>query len=631
MKFTNRKEKALALAVLATLAMPVTAFAADSDETKAKSRDIVVTANKVAAEIKAVPQAVEVITAEDIKKSGASDLLSALRRANNIDLSEAGMTGNEVSLRGNDTTHTLILVDGKRIAGEDTSTTGNRNTLSRINLHNVERIEIVRGNASVLYGSDAIGGVINIITKNPSETGFLIGANTGSKVMSNYYHAEFADGGNWSGTFDANFSKTRDYVPDGHRGTPYGNRQYFDLKTVYDFKNDSHNKIIFSADYGKEHTKGDYRNARKQVDKWDTNSYSYDITYSGKTAKNDYSYRVYYNKMDKDYLSSYGSTPFNKDVLNYNTYAFEAKDSMFIDDYHTLTFGGEWRRYNYDSTRLGGDPTGVNKAMAKRSTTTYAGYIEDMWQINDKWLFVPSARYEHHSMFGSNVVGKAGFTYSADKNNRLKATYGRGYKAPSVSELYLNFNHYVTILGNPDLKPEKSLNFDLSYESEFGDGWAKLTYFYNKVSNKISTLPYGSWLIQKYYNIDKALIQGYEVEVGTKLSDKWNAKLNVNKTHAVDQSDYSRLNFSPLYKTTVSLNYDEGVANGYSASLWSDSYTDYRYSGKDYNYTTINFALNKQFTERFSMNAGIDNLFNREVSDIYLWGRIWHVGAEWKF
>lgn len=115
------KMSALSLAVLSALSMSV--YAADvsqGGDTQVKTKDVVVTATKTEAEVKAVPQAVEVIDSEDIQRMGANDVLTALSLANNLNLSKAGMTGNAVSLRGMSTNHTLILIDGRRQAAEDT-------------------------------------------------------------------------------------------------------------------------------------------------------------------------------------------------------------------------------------------------------------------------------------------------------------------------------------------------------------------------------------------------------------------------------------------------------------------------------------------------------------------------------
>lgn len=667
---SNKKQLALKLAVLSFSVMPIYQLTpAEAADSIAKSRDIIVTANKTQAEVKAVPQAAEVITAEDIKNTGADNVISALRLANNINLSEAGMTGNQVSLRGNSTKHTLILVDGKRLSGEDTDSTANVYALQRLNVHNIERIEIVRGNASVLYGSDALGGVINIITKAPTANSFTIGSTTGTKEMSNYYHADFISNDNFSGTFDANFSKTRNYTPTSDSNM-FGPRQFFDFKGIYDFKNANKNKITFNLNYFNEHLRenyadkksasGQYFYSQNKKEYFDSKGYGASLAYAGKTSKNDFEYRFYWNKLDKDthYNNERAVFPgmmenilgamypkYDYDIMNFSNYVFEAKDTMYADDYHTLTFGGEYRHTSYEGTRLGGSSSHTDKKIESHSFDTYSAYMEDMWQYNDRFLFTPSLRYEHNSMFGSNLVGKFGATYNANKTNRLKFTFGRGYKAPTVSELYLNMNRNmgmmnVIVYGNPDLKPEKSLNFDASYEAEFGHnvGWSKLTYYYNKISNLIDAEDIrttsditNNIYRNRYYNVGKAMIQGYETEIGTHLNKLWDLKFNFNAIDAINAITGARLNNQARYKTTISLNYDDHKDNGFTASIWQNFVNDYHYSDKDYDYSTFNFSLRKKFTPHFSMSTGIDNLFNHKEYDIYMYGRVWRLGAEWIF
>ena len=164
-------KRTLRLAVITALTVSVTAATAmaadEAEKDNIYTGEILVTASRTKELIKTEPQAAEVITAEDIKRMGADDVLTALALAHNLDLSKAGMTGNAVRIRGMSTNHTLILVDGKRYAGEDASNTTNVYALRRLNVNDIERIEIVRGPSSSLYGSDAMGGVINIITKVP--------------------------------------------------------------------------------------------------------------------------------------------------------------------------------------------------------------------------------------------------------------------------------------------------------------------------------------------------------------------------------------------------------------------------------------------------------------------------------
>ena len=140
MSIAKKKSALLTLSILLSLSAPTYAAESSTNADTVKTPDVVVTATRTQEEVKAVPQTVQVITQEDIEKLGATDVYSALRLASNVDVTSAGMAGHNVMIRGMSTNHTLILVDGKRFAGEDTSTTQNVYALGRLSLSNIERI-----------------------------------------------------------------------------------------------------------------------------------------------------------------------------------------------------------------------------------------------------------------------------------------------------------------------------------------------------------------------------------------------------------------------------------------------------------------------------------------------------------
>ena len=169
-KITKKKSLLLTAAILAAMSVPVQAAEKKQEETThIKTDEVVVTASRTKQEVKESPSSVEVITREDIDKMGAESVAQALQLAIGIDTQENTMVGNRSSLRGMNTNQTLILIDGRRVRTENTSETMNFYELKRVNMDDVERIEIVRGAASSLYGSEALGGVINIIKKRPGK------------------------------------------------------------------------------------------------------------------------------------------------------------------------------------------------------------------------------------------------------------------------------------------------------------------------------------------------------------------------------------------------------------------------------------------------------------------------------
>lgn len=664
----------LSAAVLAGMSMPVGAAETTAADTVVQTKDVIVTATKTEAEVQAVPQAVEVITKEDIQRTGANDVLTALSLANNLNLSRAGMTGNAVSLRGMSTNHTLILVDGKRYAGEDTDVTTNVYALQRLNVSDIDRIEIVRGPSSSLYGSEAMGGVINVITKTPEKAGGTVGVVTGTRNTAEYFNVSSGKHGRWSVAVDGRFDKQRamnryDYsvsstgaVTDGYDRSMYGMRRTFHGGAVYDFENANKNKLRFDIDYMNEDLRSDYADTKsasgklyynKNKHEWYHNEQKgFSVEYTGKTNRNEYQFRTYYNQLEKhSNLVNERAFPSpmmenilgsiypkaDMDYAKYNTWVTEAKNTMYIGDHHNLTFGGEYRRLEYEGTRLGGSTTGLNKKISAKDVDSYAGYIEDLWQVNDKLLLIPSVRLEHNSQFGSEATPKIGATYNINNHWRFKANYGKGYKAPTLSELYMVMNRAmgvatVHVEGNPNLQPEKTYSYDFSIEADKGANFGKLTYFNNKVSNLIDTESTQSdneyW--SKYINVGKAQINGVELEIGRHLNDRWTIKATHNYLDAVNKITGNRLNNRAQNTTTFQLIYDDNKEDGISAVLWDQFASRYRYNDEDYTYNTLNFSLNKKWTKDFSTYAGIDNILNKKVDDLYIDGRMWRVGAEWK-
>ena len=666
------KISAVSAAVLAALTMPV--WAADADAAVVQTKDVIVTATKTEAEVKAVPQAVEVITKEDIQRTGANDVLTALSLANNLNLSRAGMTGNAVSLRGMSTNHTLILVDGKRYAGEDTDVTTNVYNLQRLNVSDIERVEIVRGPSSSLYGSDAMGGVINIITKTPEKAGGTVGIVTGTRNTAEYFNVNSGKHGRWSAVVDGRIDRQRAInryahsvsssgaVTDGYDRSMYGMRRTFHGGAVYDFENANKNKLRFDVDYMNEDLRSDYADTKsasgmlyynKNKHEWYHNEQKgFSVEYTGKTNRNEYQFRTYYNQLEKhSNLVNERKFPSpvmenilgaiypkaDMDYAKYNTWVTETKDTMYIGDRHNLTFGGEYRRLEYEGTRLGGSTAGLDKKIASKDVNSYAGYIEDMWQVHDKLLLIPSVRLEHNSQFGSEATPKIGATYSINNHWRFKANYGKGYKAPTLSELYMVMNRAmgvatVHVEGNPNLQPETSYSYDFSIEADKGANFGKLTYFNNKVSNLIDTesTQSGNEYWSKYINIGKAQINGVEFELGRHLNDRWTAKVTHNYLDATNKITGERLGNRAKNTTTFQLIYDDHKDNGISAVLWDQFASRYRYNEEDYTYNTLNFSINKKWNKEFSTYAGVDNIFNKKVDDLYIDGRMWRVGAEWK-
>lgn len=654
---------ALTAVILASMTMGVNA----AEPQVYNLAPVVVTATRTEESIQDVPAATEVITQKDFKQTGAYSVRSALRLAENLDLSEAGMTGNAVRIRGMDSTETLILIDGKRMAGEDASNTANVYELDRIPLSNVDRIEVVRGASSALYGSEAMGGVINIITKKPTEAGLTVGANVGTRENNNYYHYDLGQIGKFNGSFDANFSKVRQYSLNDSKDTVmFGPRQEFNFSGEYELSKDR--GIGMDLGYMKEKLRSNYSDKYSgerptRLDRYqlyNDERKSAALDYHAKTGASDFMIRAYYNQLDKDNdvydriksRKEYPTPQFNSfDRATYETYVLEAKDTTRISNAHRITVGGEYRKLKYNGTRLntnGKNPetiviNGVTRTRSETDMAFHAFYVQDEWTPNDKWLIIPAVRYDYSDKYGSYVAPKVGATYQFSDHFRFKTNYGKGFRAPSLSQLYMDSTPMPTthIWGNPDLEPEKSLNWDAGLEGEWGKAFGKVTYFHNSVTDLIDTdpLPEEDGIKQvRYKNIHEATIQGVETEIGYHVNDHWTVKGTWNYLDAWNDSENIRLEDRSKYYGTVQLRYDTENPYGISGIFWYEYANDYFYKDSDTNnyitmgyYGLFNLSVRKSWGENLSAYVGVDNIFDREVPELYLGGRGWRTGVEWKF
>ncbi len=674
MKKLNKKKLALLTAcVISSIAnIGFAEEAAQEDLDAYVGEDYVVTATRTQIEKKEVPSAVEVISQEDLKQMGAYNLQDALQYATSLDVRTSGMTGNAVSIRGMSTNKTLILVDGKRMADEDTPQTQNVYVLNRINMADVERIEIIRGAGSAIYGSDAMGGVINIITKKATNPQGLIGFSTGTKETNEYFNYASGRQGKLAIKFDGRLTRERKIDTKGGYTNMYGNKQYFNADFDYDLGNNR--GIDLSLGYMKEKLSQDWTSVL-MFSKYDQERKDVGLNYYGKDSKNDYHVRAYYSVLDKDQTASsklFSSMGLNNlnvtdDTHKFEKFIIEAKNSYKLDDSNVLTYGADYKKdkidrtYGFANYKASYGPMGPTFAQGdfsyknvNRSMENYSAYIQDEMKVNEKLLLIPAVHFDYSKMFGSEWTAKLGSTYKLNDSNRIKFNVGTGYRAPSIYEMYGDMSKWmmgmqVNVIGNPDLKPEKSFNVDVSYEAEQGKSNFKLTPFYSEVKDLINskTIDNGTdpttgtkFNTSTYENIQKAKLYGTEFEAGYNFDDHWNVSANYTYLDAIDDADDSRLEGRSRHTAVIKLAYTDAKENPLTVALYSKWYGDYYYSESAGNYTfnTTNFIVNKQVNSNFRVYAGVDNIFNKEFeynsnsNRTYLIdGRMWRAGAEWTF
>lgn len=309
-------------------------------------------------------------------------------------------------------------------------------------------------------------------------------------------------------------------------------------------------------------------------------------------------------------------------------------------------------------------------------------FIQDTWQINDDTIFTPALRIDHSDKFGTHATVNLGVTHNLNGNahRRLKINAGTGYAEPGIGELYYNWEMFGSAggtqlgwywLGNPDLKPEKSVNFDISLEGENNKTYAKASIFHNTIDDYMTAYFMGQLIdfnqlgssyvlnadrIYSFKNIGKAEITGFEAEVQQRFNDKWSAKLGYAWLHAINKSDPDMprtLLDRPQHKIDISFNYED-KKHGWKAALWGDYYIhmldsnsvntaklfkqdefgNYVQGKADYKKKTFgiwNFIVEKQVNPDATIYMGIDNLFNHRDDDRAYADRTYRIGANIKF
>lgn len=574
---------------------------------------MVVTAQRMETRDLDTPAAVEVLNHEQLIATGGNNLQEALKFGTGLMFQSQGTKGtsqgtmnSKIIIRGVEK-GTLVLVDGVPL------NQSGRYNLEDISTEMVEKVEIIRGGGAVLYGSEATGGVINIITKKSEKKSMTVGVATNSREMSNYYHFDSGKDGKLSAAFDANFTKVRYFKwDDANMSKYFGPTQNYSLDVDYEMdQNNSLNLYL------------NYENTNQQFKKFTSASgpFSYlgiynvdrksaSLTYNGQNDNSNYMLSATYGELKKDVTSAMSANSVGSSKFNF--WNIEARDTIKLDNNNRLTFGGEFRT------------DGRKDSSIDESSDQYSLFIHDELKLGEKLLLIPAVRYDHHDSFGSETSPNIGATYSFTEASRLKANYGEGYRAPSISELYGTYS-------NPNLRPEKSKGYELSYEQEFGDDTAvKLTYFKNKKTDAIA-MDYSLAPNYQYMNIEKSSSEGVEFEIKHDLGNGFTVIGNYDYLDAMNDKTNTRLNYSARNTYTAKLMWTEPVKQEWNITAWNKWYSDYRADSEDHSINTFNFVVNKRWGDKYRAYAGIDNLFDKKITSMRYSGRLWRVGAEMTF
>lgn len=664
---------------------------------------MVVTATRTAMTVKETPSTVEIVDSKKLEQTQAKTLHDALKGALGVNVFNDFQGRSNVSIRGSESRHVLIMVDGKRLGGEAAYNSANAWDVDRIRMEDVERVEIIRGPAGAMYGSDAMGGVINVITKTPDKTTADI----------NYEYAWYEDGkgagykgnlylqgaeGNYSYKINAGLNKNRPYLDPKGSGDSmnfYGKQQPLSLNVGYKFDNGNELSVDFSKIKEDNQKSSTSRTVMMPGKVWqdkvqtiynDNKRTDYAITYKGSDDKQDWMFRAYKSVFDKHYMNQNNTrmTMMGKpgawklqdpkiDTVKRTLSVIEGKDTFNLSDKNKLTAGFEYRKDQSEGTRLKKPSTSLNGADAhaafdKADINYLAAYVQDEFRPDEKWLIIPSVRFDHSDQFSNKLTSNLAATYNAADDVRIKAVVGQGYKTPTVNDLYIFWEMYAAnpggkgqfYVGNPDLKPEKSLSYELSVEKDWGDrSTVHFGLFRNEVKDLIGTYWTGKMTedypdiypgitgdrIMAYENIPEALLQGVELYGSHRIGKDIYLNAGYTFLDAKDKTAGTRLKDRAKHQVTFGVSYQPENIYAWDLSFDLVSNLGYYFNNGDKStmgnfvyetkdFTIANIMASRHLNKDTKIYLGIDNISNHQnfgpYSDGNL-GRLYRVGMEYKF
>ncbi|WP_321491669.1 TonB-dependent receptor domain-containing protein [uncultured Desulfobacter sp.] len=591
---------------------------ASTNEDSSKIEEMVVTATMTEKIIKDAPGSVEIITEQDILEMNAGTVAQALEEATGLLMTTETGRMMRPSIRGTGNKHTLVLIDGRRIASGLKDLTG----LEQIPVDMIDHIEVVRGPVSALYGSDAIGGVVNIITKKTSKK-LTVGA-TAKYGQSTYGDGEEAAGSAYVG---ASMGRFGFLLAGGYQGkdgydmdgvTPddgddismksAGGRFSYEL-------NENHDLLAgFEAVDRNFNGLRDLVNLDRERDTDDRRVNCF-LEYDGKIAsESSLMLRANHSWHDNE-ITIDPETPEIAGSIGDESNAertldqMEGRFSSRILKKHLLTMGTEYLKERRE------DDTSLDDYVE-----TYSIYAQDEYQIFDPLYLALSARWDNYSDFGSQWTPRLSMTYAILQNLRLKGAWGMGYRAPGFLELYIpTYMKQGKVIYEPNagLDPESSQSYEIGIQGEYKNFQAELTCFKTDIEDLIEAVYYsstGSGSKKKdyyqYQNIAEASIWGVEFECSLKLPAGFTLSGNLAYLDTEDETTGEELEGRPDYKGSVKLAY-EYLPVKLRANIRVTYVGERYYADEDADSMTIVDAyVSKDISDNFQLFVGVNNLFN---------------------
>lgn len=606
-------------ASLAALVLTTGAFSVQAESTPPNFyslNEVVVTASRTPEKKIDTNADVAVVTSKEIEEKHFDDVAQAVKNVPGVFISSHGASGqsyNSDQIYINGSSNVVVLVDGIR-RNTNGNSLMNASIAELVAMDSVDHIEVLKGSSSTLYGSDAQGGVINIITKEAKEDGVKTTLRTSfgnnSKEKYTLYNAGKEGNVFWSveagkelgGTFKDGW---------GRKIINHLNAEHYNAKLGYDLGNDS-DIVVNYEKYKTDYTKPSYGSNDRKAVAGKKNNDALNLQYTAKIRDNLTNlFSVYRNRTTFDIPSQpWGMNMKTTGVSDQLTYTINKQ---------TLTGGFDWYK---DKVPFYYDNTGISEVQGT-SIHNIAFYLQDKIALTNQWNITPGVRVDHHSTFGTHTSPSLSVGFKQSENTNYYVNYKTFFVAPNLYQLF-GSDAYFGHVGNKNLKPQEGNTIEFGINHNFGDN---LTGTFNVYHTHAKNILYADPSDNYHYaNGGKSNLNGFTINLDKKFSSHWAAGIGYSYLH-IPAKEGQNINFNgSLPESTLNINVDyttpkfnvslsgRGIMNRYGTKAdWSGKPTK---MSNYANYWVWDLAANYQFTKEATLFARVNNIFDQFYTDI---------------
>lgn len=606
-------------ASLVALVLTTSAFSVQAESTPPNFyslNEVVVTASRTPEKKIDANADVAVVTAKEIEEKHFDDVAQAVKNVPGVFIASHGANGqsyNSDQIYINGSSNVVVLVDGIR-RNTNGNSLMNASIAELVAMDSVDHIEVLKGSSSTLYGSDAQGGVINIITKEAKEDGVKTTLRTSfgdnSKEKYTLYNAGKEGNVFWSieggkelgGTFKDGW---------GRKIINHLNAEHYNAKLGYEFGNDS-DIVVNYEKYKTDYTKPSYGSNDRKAVAGKKNNDALNLQYTAKIRDNLTNlFSVYRNRTTFDIPSQpWGMDMKTTGVSDQLTYTLNKQ---------TLTGGFDWYK---DEVPFYYDNTGISEVQGT-SIHNIAFYLQDKIALTNQWNITPGVRVDHHSTFGTHTSPSLSVGFKQSENTNYYVNYKTFFVAPNLYQLF-GSDAYFGHVGNKNLKPQEGSTIEFGINHNFGDN---LTGTFNVYHTHAKNILYADPSDNYHYaNGGKSSLNGFTINLDKKFSSHWAAGIGYSYLH-IPAKEGQNINFNgSLPESTLNINVDyttpkfnislsgRGIMNRYGTKAdWSGKPTK---MSNYANYWVWDLAANYQFTKEATLFARVNNIFDQFYTDI---------------